>query len=114
MRIERLSTHLLDTTIGKPAAGIPVTLEAISTDGTALAVGSGVTDVDGRVGQLNTASLEPGEFRLVFATADYFRTTHGAVFYPRIAVQILLPETRSHFHIPVLASTFSYSTYLGS
>ena len=114
MTIERLSTHLLDTTIGKPAAGIPVTLEQISPEGTATTIGGGTTDTDGRVGLLNPAPIEPGEYRLVFATSDYFHTTHGAVFYPRIAVQILLPGTRAHFHIPVLASTFSYSTYLGS
>ena len=112
--IKTLSTHLLDTTVGKPASGIPVTLEHVAADGTSSTVGRGVTDADGRVGQLNTEPLEPGEYRLVFATAEYFQANHGAVFYPRIAVQVLLPETRPHFHIPVLASTYSYSTYLGS
>ena len=114
MTIERLSTHLLDTTIGKPAAGIPVLLEQVAADGTTTTIGGGTTDADGRVGQLNPEPIPAGEYRLTFTTADYFRSTHGTVFYPRVAVQILLPETRAHFHIPVLASTFSYSTYLGS
>lgn len=112
--IERISTHLLDTTIGRPAAGIPVTLEQIAQDGSSRRIGDGVTDVDGRVGQLNADPVEAGQYRLVFTTADYFATVHGSVFYPAIAVHVLLPDTRTHFHIPVMASTFSYSTYLGS
>ncbi|SDO51153.1 5-hydroxyisourate hydrolase [Nakamurella panacisegetis] len=112
--IERVSTHLLDTGAGRPAAGVEVSLEQLRPDGTATAVGGGVTDADGRVAQLNAEPLEPGEYRLVFVTADYFRAVHGAMFYPRIAVSVLLPATRAHFHIPVLASTYSYSTYLGS
>ena len=112
--IERISTHVLDTSIGKPAAGIPVILELIGADGAADEIGAGVTDVDGRVGHLNRGPVEPGEYRLVFATADYFDIVHGSVFYPAIAIQVRLPTGRDHFHIPVLASTFSYSTYLGS
>ena len=112
--IDRISTHVLDTSIGKPAAGIPVILELVGVDGTTDEIGAGVTDVDGRVGQLNQGSVEPGEYRLTFATADYFTAVHGAAFYPAIAIQIGLSAGREHFHIPVLASTFSYSTYLGS
>lgn len=112
--IERISTHLLDTSIGKPAAGIPVVLQLLGVDGTFAEIGTGVTDTDGRVGQLNAAPVEAGEYRLVFDTAAYFTAVHGSVFYPSIAVHVLLPALRSHFHIPVLASTFSYSTYLGS
>ena len=111
--IERISTHLLDTSVGRPAAGIPVVLEQLAA-GAVSEIGSGVTDPDGRVGQLNSEPLEPGEYRLVFDTAAYFAAVHGSVFYPAIAVHVLLPASRSHFHIPVLASTFSYSTYLGS
>lgn len=112
--VERLSTHFLDTGIGRPGAGIPIALERIGADGTASSVGGGVTDVDGRVGRLNDEPLDPAEYRLTFATAAYFLATHGTVFYPTITVQVRLPDTRDHFHIPVLASTFSYSTYLGS
>ena len=112
--IDRLSTHLLDTTMGRPAAGIPVVLERITAHGDSQEVGTGITDLDGRVGQLNADALAPGQYRLVFSTAAYFESVHGAVFYPSIAVHVLLPPDRAHFHIPVLASTFSYSTYLGS
>jgi len=112
--IDRLSTHVLDTPAGRPAAGIPATLEAVGPDGTLSACGSGVTDADGRIQQLNTSALQPGEYRLKLSTAGYFGVNHGATFYPSIAIQILLDGGRPHYHIAVLASTYSYATYLGS
>jgi len=112
--IVRLSTHVLDTTIGKPAAGIPATLEQVDPDGSARAVGTGVTDDDGRIHQLNTDALVAGEYRLSLATREYFQDNHSAVFYPAISVQFVLSGDRQHYHIAVLASTFSYATYLGS
>jgi 5-hydroxyisourate hydrolase len=113
MTIVRLSTHVLDTTLGRPAAGIPATLEY--TEGsTAVAAGSGETDDDGRVFQLNTADLAAGRFRLTLDTAGYFERRHGAMFYPQISVSFALSGDREHYHIAVLTSTYSYSTYLGS
>ena len=112
--IERLSTHVLDTSLGTPADGIPAVLEQIDPDGSAWAVGDGVTDADGRIHQLNTAALEPGEYRIVLATGGYFADRHPQVFYPSIAVQFVLTGDREHYHIAVLTSTFSYTTYLGS
>ncbi len=111
--IGTFSTHVLDTSIGRPASGIPVTLEYLDPDGGVATVGDGITDGDGRVGRLNSAPLAPGEFRLTFRTADYFSAAHGAVFYPRIVVHVVLAD-RDHAHVPVLASTYSFSTYLGS
>ena len=104
--IDRLSTHVLDTTAGRPAAGIPATLEAVAPDG--------VTDSDGRIQQINSGPLAPGEYRLILSTAGYFGANHGATFYPSITIQFLLDGGRPHYHIAVLASTYSYATYLGS
>jgi hydroxyisourate hydrolase len=112
-RIARLSTHVLDTTIGRPAAGIPALLESLDPGG-ASEVGRGTTDDDGRVFQLNTADLAPGRFRLTLDTAGYFERLHGAMFYPAISVSFALSGDREHYHIAVLTSTYSYSTYLGS
>jgi len=112
--IDRLSTHVLDTTAGRPAAGIPATLEAVGPDVAPIAGGSGVTDSDGRIQQINTTTLTPGEYRLILSTARYFGAHHGATFYPSIAIQFLLDGGRPHYHIAVLASTYSYATYLGS
>ena len=112
MTIVRLSTHVLDTTLGRPAAGIPAALESL--DGTPLSAAGSVTDDDGRVLKLNVADLAPGRFRLVLDTAAYFERWHGQLFYPQIGVVFALSGDREHYHIAVLTSTYSYSTYLGS
>ena len=112
--ISRISSHVLDTTSGRPAAGIPVALHLISQDGPDRLVGGGVTDGDGRIQALTDRELEPGTYRFVFDTADYFVGVHRTVFYPRITIEAYLDGSRGHYHIPVLASLYSYSTYLGS
>ena len=114
MTISRLSTHVLDTTLGRPAAGITAVLEHIAPDGTSVEVGRGITDADGRIQQLNAPELAAGEYRLGLVTGGYFQDHHGEVFYPNIVVQFVLSGDRSHYHIAVLASTYSYATYLGS
>lgn len=111
--IARISTHLLDTAAGRPAAGVPVLLQRVTGDG-ATVVGRGVTDDDGRVGQLNDAAVGAGDYSLTFDTDSYFRGVGGTVFYPSITVHVRLDGGRAHYHVPVLASTFSYATYLGS
>ena len=113
MTIARLSTHVLDTTVGRPAAGIPAVLESLG-QARSSEVGRGSTDDDGRVFQLNTADLAPGRFRLTLDTAAYFERLHGTMFYPQISVSFALSGDRDHYHIAVLTSTYSYSTYLGS
>lgn len=113
MTIVRLSTHVLDTTLGRPAAGVPALLELLDAAGVSDA-GRGTTDDDGRVFQLNAADLAPGRFRLTLETAAYFERLHGSVFYPQISVSFALTGDREHYHIAVLTSTYSFSTYLGS
>ncbi len=112
--IDRISSHVLNTTVGQPAPGIPGTLERLESGGGWLTVGAGTTDADGRIGQLNGKAVAAGDFRLTLDTADYFQTLVGAVFYPSIVLMFRLDGKRSHYHIPVLASTYSYCTYLGS
>jgi len=113
MTIVRLSTHVLDTTVGRPAGGIPAVLESLTPEGISV-VGEGETDEDGRVLKLNAAELAAGRYRLTLSTDDYFRARHGAVFYPSISVSFELSADREHYHIAVLTSTYSFSTYLGS
>lgn len=102
-----ISTHVLDTTTGIPASGMAVTLER-SSDGGWQHIGEGVTDEDGRVGSLGVA-LGSGVYRLVFATGD-----GGNEFYPEVHVIIDIDESREHYHIPLLLSTYGYTTYRGS
>ncbi len=112
--IVRISTHVLDSVLGRPAAGIPAVLEQLAPDGVPTDVGSGVTDPDGRIGQLNSHPIEAGEFRLTLSTGGYFEQNHAAVFYPSIVISFVLSGDREHYHIAVLASTFAFTTYLGS
>ncbi len=105
-----LSSHVLDTALGKPASGIPVTLAS----GTQV-LGHGVTDADGRIREFaGLGSLEAGTYRLTFAVADYFRAAGRSSLYATIAVEFHIAEGGDHYHIPLLLSPYGYSTYRGS
>ena len=103
-----ITTHVLDTARGGPAAGVPVTLER-GPDWDV--VGSGRTGEDGRLAELGEAS-GPGTYRLRFDTAGYFRDTPA--FFPEVTVQFRVERPDEHFHVPLLLSPFGYSTYRGS
>ncbi|WP_426565985.1 hydroxyisourate hydrolase [Angustibacter sp. McL0619] len=105
-----ISTHVLDTALGRPARGVPVRLE--TQDGTVLA--EAVTDDDGRVGQLGGDDLAPGRVRLVFDTAAYLATTGEPAFFPEVVVTIDVFDGDGRLHVPLLLSPFAYSTYRGS
>ena len=94
-----VSTHVLDTSRGRPASGVPVSLER---DGAVVA--AGVTDADGRVGSFG--SVPPGPYRLVFDTAAH------SEFFPRVSVDFTVGDER--LHVPLLLNPFGYSTYRGS
>lgn len=107
-----LSTHVLDTTHGRPAAGIAVRLLRGDTP-----LFEGVTDADGRCPALRDLALAPGAFRLEFAVADYFRaagvTLTEPPFLDRIGLDFGIADG-GHYHVPLLVSPFGYSTYRGS
>lgn len=106
-----LSTHVLDTAAGRPAAGIAVTLE----DGiSGSLLGEAVTDADGRVASLGPDQLAAGDYRLTFATGDYFVAAGTPVFYPEVVVVFTLGDPAEHYHVPLLLSPFGFSTYRGS
>jgi 5-hydroxyisourate hydrolase len=102
-----ISTHVLDTTAGRPAAGLAVEL-SYREDGGWVVLASRVTGEDGRVAGL--ASPEPGDYRLVFDTGGYLPDG----FYPEVTVVFRVAEPAGHYHVPLLLSPFSYSTYRGS
>jgi 5-hydroxyisourate hydrolase len=105
-----LSTHVLDTTLGRPAVGVGVVLE--SRDGAV--VGEARTDGDGRVGTIGPERLDPGDYRLRFATGDYFAARGEVGFYPEVVVVFTIADGSEHYHVPVLLSPYGYSTYRGS
>ena len=111
-----ISTHVLDTARGCPAAGVSVTLEQHDSTGQWHVVGRGDTDKDGRIGTLlsGDAVLVPGEYRLTFATREYFQATGVTAFYPAVTVTIEALVGQTHYHVPLLLSPFGYSTYRGT
>jgi 5-hydroxyisourate hydrolase len=109
--VSTLSTHVLDTSLGKPAAGIRVTLQRDHS-----LLGSGVTDEDGRVRDLlpHGSALAEGEYTLTFSVAEYFAASKRDAFYGDIAVNFQIGAASEHYHVPLLLSPFGYSTYRGS
>jgi 5-hydroxyisourate hydrolase len=107
----RISTHILDTVLGKPAAAVAVLLEI--REGTAwIAVAEHATDADGRCGSL-TQDAPAGIYRLTFNTGAYFKSQGRTSIYPEISVQFHC-SGESHYHLPLLLSDNSYTTYRGS
>ncbi|MBN1210385.1 MAG: hydroxyisourate hydrolase [Myxococcaceae bacterium] len=111
-----LSTHVLDTQWGRPAAGVPITLEAQEGSGGWRELARGTTNSDGRVRDFLPAGsrLEPGTYRMTFDTAEYFRAHSLKGFYPYVSVVFEIAATDEHYHVPLLLSPFGYSTYRGS
>jgi len=106
-----VTTHVLDTALGRPAAGVAVRLERA--DGAAL-VASGRTNADGRIGDLGPDDLAAGVYRIWFGTGDYFARDQRRTFYPEVTVTFEVEEGGGHYHVPLTLSPFAYSTYRGS
>jgi 5-hydroxyisourate hydrolase len=108
----RLTTHVLDTAHGRPAAGIPVELARL--DGERREVLRSVsTDDDGRTGEplLAGGELRPGTYELLFSVGEHFG---GKGFLDRVPVRFTVADADAHYHVPLLVSPWSYSTYRGS
>jgi len=115
--MSRLTTHVLDVALGQPARGVALRLEVL--EGASFrALGAGVTDADGRAGDLDDllggAPLAAGTYRLTFETGAYFAASARAAFYPRVEVTFEVTAPAQHHHVPLLLSPFGYSTYRGS
>jgi 5-hydroxyisourate hydrolase len=106
--VSPITTHVLDTARGVPAAGVAVTLES-GPDWSE--VGSGRTGEDGRIAELGSPSA-PGRYRLRFDTAGYFEGRRA--FFPEVTVEFTVERPEDHHHVPLLLSPFGYSTYRGS
>jgi 5-hydroxyisourate hydrolase len=111
-----ITTHVLDTALGRPAAGVRVVLERNDGVHEWQLVGHGETDADGRLRSLmpESGSAPPGIYRLVFETRGYFNAQGVPSFYPFIIVAFEVVQGEAHHHVPLLVSPFGYSTYRGS
>lgn len=109
-----ITTHVLDVSRGLPAMGVPVRLEFLKSPDRWQVLGQGTTNHDGRLADLLPPSpLEPGTYRLVFDTGAYFSTLKAQGFYPYVEIVFTVGQEK-HYHVPLLLSPYSYSTYRGS
>ena len=111
-----ITTHVLDTTRGKPAIAVKVVLEVYTAAKEWKELARGETNTDGRVPDLlhENTTLSAGTYRLTFLTAGYFRSIGVEGFYPYVPVVFELKEPITHYHVPLLLSPYGYSTYRGS
>jgi 5-hydroxyisourate hydrolase len=111
-----ITTHILDTSRGRPAPGVHVVLERRGPDGTWTRVGDGHTDADGRLPTLvpDGGGVVRGRYRLTFDTGRYFAALDVRAFYPDVTVTFEVADNGGHYHVPLLLSPFGYSTYRGS
>jgi 5-hydroxyisourate hydrolase len=115
----RLTTHVLDTSRGAPAAGVGITLYRIDGQGRHRIV-EAVTNADGRCDAplLSGGDLTAGVYEVVFAAGDYLRASGqaggGILFLDEIPIRFGVTDPAAHYHVPLLISPFAYSTYRGS
>lgn len=112
-RRSAVTTHVLDTGTGRPASGVDVSLDVW--DGTGWrSLGTGVTDADGRIGDLGPDEAEPGRYRVSYDTGTWFGKRGTETFFPAVVIEFLIQDPEQHYHVPLLLSPFAYSTYRGS
>ena len=109
--MSKISTHVLDAVLGKPAAGIAIRLEA-ARGGDWTAIADGATDADGRCRDLAPAAPQ-GVYRITFSTGDYLNSKGRTSIYPEITITFHC-DGATHYHLPLLLSDNSYTTYRGS
>ncbi len=111
-----ITTHILDTTLGKPVSGVHITLEVEHGADNWKSIGGGRTNDDGRHGALLPpgTKLERALYRLTFDVASYYRRVNANGFYPYITIVFEVREPNGHYHVPLPLSPFGYTTYRGS
>jgi 5-hydroxyisourate hydrolase len=110
----RITSHVLDTSTGRPASGLTVRLERPGS-GSSAPLSSARTDADGRVRDwLPAGGVPAGRYRLVFETGAWFRAASRDTLYPEVIIDFEVQDSAPHYHLPLLLSPFGYSTYRGS
>lgn len=114
LKPSQLTTHVLDTSKGKPGKDISICLQ-MPVNGNWQTIALGITNADGRIGDLlpSQKNLSPGNYKLVFDTEKYFAAQKQKGFYPEVEIQFSITDG-SHYHVPLLINPFGYSTYRGS
>ena len=111
-----ITTHILDTTTGKPGAGIPVILEHKTHTAVWQIIAQGVSDADGRINDLlsERVAFVAGHYRLIFETGPYFLMQNIEYLFPQISINFVVRDPSEHYHVPLLLNSFSYTVYRGS
>lgn len=112
--MSQITTHILDTTKGKPAAGVSITLYHQQGNHW-VEVAQGITNQDGRIPDLlpKEIRLELGEYKMRFDIKPYFERQHTKAFYPFVEI-VFEVDAAEHYHVPLLLNPYGYSTYRGS
>lgn len=105
-----ISTHVLDTETGRPAAGVPVRLSRVLADGAVVPAGSGRTDGDGRIQALLKGDLVAGVYRIVFEVHEY----RPRCFFREVALEVNVEDVARSYHVPLLVAPYGVSSYRGS
>lgn len=121
LKVSQITTHILDTTIGKPAANVTIKLQqkqnnpAASVQNSWVTIAQGITNTDGRIADLLPPNriLAAGTYKMVFDTGAYFAANQTTGFYPEVEIQFTVFDNQ-HYHVPLLINPFGYSTYRGS
>ena len=110
-----ITTHVLDTARGRPAAGVPITLD-FKEEGGWRVLGWGATDADGRLRDLLPSDfvLTGGHYRLTFEVGTYLSAAGADGFYTEVVVSFVVRDAAAHYHVPLLLSHYGYTTYRGS
>lgn len=108
-----ITTHILDATLGQPAAGVQVHLLQWQA-GRLVLLDQQLTDADGRIQDFAMGPLLAGTYQLIFEVKPYFQQQARPCFYPRVSIEFEVDTTDRHYHVPLLISPYSYSTYRGS
>jgi len=108
--MSHVTAHVLDARLGRPAGKVSVSLS----DDAGRLVADAITDDDGRVSSLGPDRLEAGTYTVRFGSGDYFAAQHVACFHPHVLVVFSVDADGEHYHIPLLLSPYSYTTYRGS
>ncbi len=110
-----ISTHVLDTEVGRPAAGVHVSLYKLGEDDRPIRLTQALTDADGRIRDLLERPMSPGDYRIEFALAG--RTATGEAddrFFRRVSVDLRIEDVSRSYHVPLLLAPYSMTTYRGS
>ena len=115
-----LTTHVLDTSIGRPAPGVEIELYAVAADGARTLIKRARTNADGRTDAplLAAAEARVGTYELSFHVGAYFRgsgaPTAEPPFLDRVPIRFAIADPAAHYHVPLVVTPWSYSTYRGS